>query len=339
MANLSQEYAKILLPGTVFITVAGALGIVGNIIVIILYWSKIEDENGDRYFIPVLAVVDMLGSITMTIYNLMDNYFFFDYPSDTLCQWLTFSMMLSGLFSPTLLLIIAVQRYKKVCQPSERQFTLKCRRCTIFLSVLISAIFIAPYLLFSGTSTTTMEFQGQNVTGTFCKVLDNTKFPGKTFSRIGLIHLGCICMLLAAILITLVVLYALIAVKLRKAFQVLGTEQEPLRPRETEPLNRYGDKEVQTRFNLMYALIVIVYIISFVPTAVTLILVYVGVKYLELPNSALVAWIIFARFAIVNHFINPLIYTFFDAKFRAALGLICKIKCMSQNSHEMSIPS
>ena len=336
MANLSQEYAEILLPCTVFITVAGALGIVGNIIVIILYWCKIEDENGDRYFIPVLAVVDMLGSITMTIYNLMDNYFIFNYPSEHLCRWLTFSMMFNGLLSPTLLLVIAVQRYKKVCQPSERHVTLKWRRCSIFFSVIFSAFIMMPCLFFSGTSTMTVNFQGQNVTGTLCKIIDHDN--ARHYRSLIFLHLGGIYTLLTAILIILVVLYALIAVRIRKVFQVLGTEHEPLHPSEKGPNRQLGNKGIQTGFNLMYALIVIMFIISFVPTAVTLILAYTSVRYFELSNSALVLWMILARFMIVNHFVNPVIYTCFDVKFRSALSDICSC-CKSKTPYEMSIPS
>lgn len=133
MANLSVEYADMLLPGTVFISLAGVLGIFGNIIVIALYWCKIQDENGDRYFIPVLAVVDLLGSMSMTAYNVMDNYFFFNYPSETCCRWLTFSCMINGFLSPALLLIIAVQRHKKVCRSGD--FSLFWRRVSIAIAI------------------------------------------------------------------------------------------------------------------------------------------------------------------------------------------------------------
>ena len=85
MANLSAEYADIMLPDTIFITTVGILGVIGNIVVIILYCCKVTDENGDRYFIPWLAATDMLGSVLMTVYNAVDNYFFFHYPSETGC--------------------------------------------------------------------------------------------------------------------------------------------------------------------------------------------------------------------------------------------------------------
>lgn len=334
MANLSEEYADLLLPGTVFISLAGGLGICGNIIVIVLYWCKIQDENGDRYFIPALAVVDLLGSLSMTAYNVMDNYFFFNYPSETCCRWLTFSVMLNGFLSPALLLIIAIQRYIKVCRSDD--FSLFCRRVSTGIAVIISVVIMVPTLIFSGTSTLKLTFQGRNVTGTLCKVVDKDNVH--KYHHLIFLHLGSIYSFLLAILITLVVLYALIALKLKRVFKSTGTENEPLCQR-NEPNNKTApNKGVQTWFNLMYALIVIAFILAFVPTAVTLMLAYTDVNYLDLPKPALVAWIIFGRFMIVNHFVNPIIYTCFDVKFRTALSQMCN--CRTNRSREMmSVPS
>lgn len=337
MANLSVEYADMLLPGTVFISLAGVLGIFGNIIVIALYWCKIQDENGDRYFIPVLAVVDLLGSMSMTAYNVMDNYFFFNYPSETCCRWLTFSVMINGFLSPALLLIIAVQRHKKVCRSGD--FSLFWRRVSIAIAIVVSVLIMVPTLIFSGTSTLKLTFQGRNVTGTLCKVVDKDNVH--KYHHLIFIHLGSIYSFLLAILITLVVLYALIALRLKRVFKSIGTENEPLvnepnsNPDATETAPNRG---VQTWFNLMYALIVIAFILAFVPTAVTLMLAYTDVNYLDLPKPALVVWIIFGRFMIVNHFVNPIIYTCFDVKFRTALSQMCN--CRTNKSQEMlSVPS
>lgn len=339
MANLSEEYAEMLLPGTIFISLAGILGISGNLVVIVVYWCKIEDESGDRYFIPALAVVDLLGSISMMAYNALDNFFFFNYPSETCCRWLTFSLMFNGFLSPAILLIIAVQRYRKVCRLDDSHFSMCWRRVSIVVAVIVSAVIMVPTLIFSGTSTFNLTFQGRNVTGTLCKVVDRDNV--RKYRHMMYVHLGGIYSLLFAILIILVILYALIALKLRRVFNATGTENEPLyqgnEPNNNPAPETAPNRGVQTWFHLMYAMIVFAYILSFVPTAVTLMLAYTRVNYLDLPKHSLIAWIIFGRFVIVNHFLNPIIYTCFDVQFRTALSQMCS--CRTDRSQKMCVPS
>ncbi|XP_055998807.1 thyrotropin-releasing hormone receptor-like [Ostrea edulis] len=339
MANLSQEYAEIMLPDTVFITTVGILGVIGNVIVIILYCCKVTDENGDRYFIPCLAAADLLGSVSMTICNAVDNYFLFNYPSETCCKWLNYSLMFSGFLSSSLLLIIALQRYRKVCQTNSREFTLVCRRLAVLFTVIVSAIIMAPWLALSGTSSISIQFQERNVTGKVCKFIDKDNVH--RYNRMIFIYMGFIYMIIIVILIILVVLYALIALRLRQIFRVTKTECKPLIEDHEQNYNSISadtNTGIKSWFNLMYGAIVIVYIVSFFPTAVLFFLTYKYVDYLSLPKHALVTWMIFSRFIIINHFVNPFIYVYFDVKFREALKQLCVCRNTS-DSAEMSIPS
>lgn len=332
MANLSQEYANIILPNTVFITTAGILGVVGNIIVILLYCCKVADKNGNRYFIPILAATDLLGSLSMTVYNVTDNYFFFNYPSETCCRLLHFSLMFTGFLSASFLLIIAVQRYKKVCHVRSSELTLFCRRISVCSTVVASAVITIPWLALSGTPTISIQFQERNVSGNICKYIDMHNV--RRYHHLLFVYMGFICAIMMIILVVLVVLYALIALRLRKLFYVTETEREPL---------ICGDSEgthagVHCGFNVMYAVIVLVYIVSFVPTIVLFVLDYSHVNYLNFPKNALITWTIFGRFSIINHFMNPLIYICFDVKFRRAFRQLCNCN-KTFHSTEMSVPS
>jgi hypothetical protein len=339
MADLSAEYADIILPDTMFITTVGILGVIGNIIVIILYCYKVKDENGDRYFIPWLAATDMLGSIFMTIYNALANYFSFNYPSQMGCKWLNFSLMVSGILSSNLLLIIAVQRYRKVCRPDSWEFTLQCRRLAVFFTVMISTIIMIPWLYLSGISSISTQFQGRLVSGEECKFIDINN--AHRYHHLIFVYMGFIYTICLITLVVLMVLYALIALRLRQVFQLTMAEYEPLRGNRRQNYNAIPagtNSGVQSRFNLMYGIIVIVYIVAFVPTAVLLFLTYNHVNFLNFPKHALVTWVIFSRFVVINHFVNPFIYLCFDVKFREALTqlFLCR---KPTNSTELSVPS
>jgi hypothetical protein len=339
MANLSAEYADIVLPDTIFITTVGILGVIGNIIVINLYCFKVTDENGDRYFIPWLAATDMLGSVLMIIYNAVDNYFFFNYPSEMCCKWLNFILMVSGFLSSSLLLIIAVQRYRKVCRPDSREFTLRCRRLAVLFIVVISVIIMTPWLSLSGISSISTQFQGRNITGVECKFIDRDNVH--RYHHLIYIYMGFIYTIILITLVILVVLYALIALRLRQVFQQTKAEYQPLRRDRGQSYNTIPvgtNSGVQIWFNLMYGVIVIVYIVSFVPTAVLLLLSYNHVHYLSFQKHALVTWVVFSRFVAINHFVNPFIYMCFDVKFREALRQSCLCRKLS-NPTELCVPS
>lgn len=82
---------------------------------------------------------------------------------------------------------------------------------------------------------------------------------------------------------------------------------------------------VRTKMNVMFLTIILLYILSYIPSIGILILTYTlnNFYYLQLPGSLMNVWIFFARFLLLNHVINPFIYGYFDVKFRSELKHLC----------------
>jgi hypothetical protein len=195
-----------------------------------------------------------------------------------------------------------------------------------------------PWLSLSGISSISTQFQGRYVTGEECKFIDVDIVH--RYHYLIFIYMGFIYTISFITLVTLVVLYALIALRLRQVFQLTKAEYEPLRRDRGKNYNTIPKGKtagVQNWFNLMYSVIVIVYIVSFAPTAVLQFLTYNHVHYLNFPKHALVTWVVFSRFVVINHFVNPFIYVCFDVKFREALKKLCLCRKPS-NPTEMSVP-
>lgn len=96
---LNERYAGVVLPNTVLLALGMTVGAVGNVAVITLYASKMQDKKGDRYFIPVLAFIDCLGCAANGAFYTIDNLYLFLFPSDALCRVLIFLLTFASGFS------------------------------------------------------------------------------------------------------------------------------------------------------------------------------------------------------------------------------------------------
>lgn len=147
---LSKRYSDRLTPNTVIHLTEGAIGIFGNIIVLVMYSRYIADKNGTRYFIPVLAVVDLMGCLSNVVQFQLDNTMRYTYPDVHLCKTLFFLMIMSGGLSAHLIFAIALQRYLMICRPFGQQMTRKYCRLVFVIFVLFSFGYAAPVLKFGG---------------------------------------------------------------------------------------------------------------------------------------------------------------------------------------------
>lgn len=147
---LSKRYSDRLIPNTVIHLTEGAIGIFGNIIVLVMYSRYIADKNGTRYFIPVLAVVDLMGCLSNVVQFQLDNTLRYTYPDVHLCKTLFFLMIMSGGLSAHLIFAISLQRYLMICRPFGQQMTRKYCRLAFVIFVIFSFGYAAPVLKFGG---------------------------------------------------------------------------------------------------------------------------------------------------------------------------------------------
>lgn len=113
------------------------LGVTGNVLVILVYAFRMNKKKDDRYFIPYLAVVDLLACICRSCLELAMNLNPVKFRGRLLCKFAWFPTNVTAIMSILLLLAIALQRYLKVCRPFGTQMTLGWKRfamvsCTVF---------------------------------------------------------------------------------------------------------------------------------------------------------------------------------------------------------------
>lgn len=137
-----------LLFNTVILWVYFAVGIVGNSVVLFFYSFRIKGKLEDRFLIPHFAFFDLLATVFTTIDKTLDNIFPVMYPNHRLCQISNFTSRVFAATGDGVLLLIAFQRYYRICRPFQFQRPLPNDRVCLILIFLAAVVLNSPVFLF-----------------------------------------------------------------------------------------------------------------------------------------------------------------------------------------------
>ncbi|XP_062570742.1 neuropeptide FF receptor 2-like, partial [Saccostrea cucullata] len=165
---LQERHSNISVSSTIIIVIGAVIGIIGNLTIIFFYFFRIR-ERGERYFIPLLAIVDLVACLTIPPLYIMDNIFLFNYPSDTVCRILSFLQMCVPGASAHVLVVISLQRYLLVCKPFGPKMTLFWKRVFFGIACGIAIAYSVPVLRTSGVLRKVDKFMNHTVTIEICK--------------------------------------------------------------------------------------------------------------------------------------------------------------------------
>ncbi|CAG2206921.1 CCKAR [Mytilus edulis] len=161
-----------------------------------------KELSDERYFIPILAAFDLIATIYCGIYTIYQCLNQVTFTHNILCKTTQFFIGLTTFIPIFLLLIIAVQRYLKVCMPLKPAISVHVRRTALILTIVISLLCSLPLLYVYGS----VPFH--SIThGTIGKRCGKVK-EGHMLART--IYAIVIVILAVAIITTLIVLYSLI---------------------------------------------------------------------------------------------------------------------------------
>lgn len=150
--RLLEEWNSTLLHQLLFNTVIlwayFAVGIVGNSVVLFFYSFRIKGKLEDRFLIPHLAFFDLLATVFTTIDKTLDNIFPVMYPNHRLCQISNFTSRVFAATGDGVLLLIAFQRYYRICRPFQFQRPLPNDRVCLILIFLAAVVLNSPVFLF-----------------------------------------------------------------------------------------------------------------------------------------------------------------------------------------------
>lgn len=164
--DLNSRYAKALLPVTIMYGVFTVVGVVGNILVLLVFAiGRAYKNNNFRVFVISLAIIDLLTCAFLIPAEIVKHLKFFSFESIALCKIKCLFNVWAACAAALSLLVISIDRYRKVCQPFRKQITpqLALRLC-VFLSFFLSVILSVPGAVMCGIKQDNMTNINNNQT-------------------------------------------------------------------------------------------------------------------------------------------------------------------------------
>ena len=167
---LSENFADSILPLTIFFGLLAGFGMIANAYVFFVYKYKYSKCNF-RTFVLCLAMIDFLSCLFVLPSEMYGHRMWFSYPASKawLCKLKTLISGAAVFTSSFVLLLISIDRFKKVCRPLHKQMKAKTafRLCLMIFG--IGSVIVIPVPILFGIQTTNITYDGYNFEITSCQ--------------------------------------------------------------------------------------------------------------------------------------------------------------------------
>ena len=207
LQELNERYANALIPVSVLLGLFAVAGILGNILVLVVFSVGSQyKHNNFRIFVICLAVIDLITCVSLIPAEMAKNRSHFSFPDATPCKVKCFFNTFGTASAAFTLLVISIDRFRKVCQPLKKQIV-PTQAVKILLTVLSVAFLMSlPAPVMCGISTAN-KTNIHNTTTTVYMCTAEKKFQ-KSFWRWFYKSSLTICLIIIAV--ALIVMYSLI---------------------------------------------------------------------------------------------------------------------------------
>ena len=243
--RLSDEFADSVLPVTVFVAILAVFGAFGNIFVLLVYRYKYPPCNF-RTFVTGLAATDFVSCLFVFPCEIVGHRMWFSYPKTAMwfCKFKTGVFAVAVMTTSMILLLISVDRFRKVCRPFGTQISVQNAFTLCVASVIIAIMITSPIPILFGIQNENITYQGKIIEITSCEKDD--AYKDTTFMLVYLIILYYLP--IATFMVTTTFLYILI---LRKIFSkrfmtntyTTSCKQEPIQNDGNVCFNAYNNKK------------------------------------------------------------------------------------------------
>ena len=166
--DLSIEMKQAVWPVTILIGIEAALGIIGNLLIIIIYTLHYRRCNF-KYFVLCMALIDITSCMTTLPGEMFSQIHWYSYKHEWICKIKSYFNVFTVWSSAFALLLLAYDRYRKICRPLEWQIQPSWAFRACIISVSISGIISMPVIILWGKQSYIYETKGQNITVTICE--------------------------------------------------------------------------------------------------------------------------------------------------------------------------
>ncbi|KAK3085460.1 hypothetical protein FSP39_003723 [Pinctada imbricata] len=333
-SNMAEKWRHRNIYGIVFVALQMVLGVIGNSVVLFVYWRKYRRSNY-RVYVLFLAFLD-IGSCILTMpFVIIFLYKAADFPSDFICRAGLLVGFTLGVAQSGALVLIAFDRFRKICRPLKKQISVKQAKlsCIFIMIFALLCTWFTPFLY----GTVNRSMGDMQITQCYLSNDNTPRFIAKAYY---------ILLMVLFVLVTtlLCVLYFFIMRKVHshsKSFYAVTKPQNG-----THNVGR--NRSLKTRKTTMtFFIITAVYVVCTIPhDALGLVFHIIEDLECKLSYTAGSVFFFFYWTVFLNNIANPLIYGLSDDRFTNVLkNYISKFKghqtvsvkeSISENSRKIS---
>ncbi|XP_045182760.2 uncharacterized protein LOC123541372 [Mercenaria mercenaria] len=147
LEQLNNEKAVLMIPAFIYLVVLMLAGISGNVLICYYYGFK-SRRSSDNMFILSVAMYDLISCTLSIPIEIMDITLFYNFPYAGACKVMRFVIYFAAIGSVITLIVIAIDRYKKICRPFKKQFRSKEAKIACGISIPFSLLLAWPAAVF-----------------------------------------------------------------------------------------------------------------------------------------------------------------------------------------------
>ncbi|XP_033751979.1 type-1B angiotensin II receptor-like [Pecten maximus] len=200
------EFHRRLAP-VIYLAVLMALGIPGNLLVLVVYLRDFT-RSTHRTFILVLAALDLSVSIIALPFEITEMRFQYMFYAAIACKLFRANNIFLTCASIFTILCMSIERHRRICHPLRSQMTTRMCRLSCLCIIAFSLILSSANFITTGIRHVRL---GDNLTGSDCSLDDSfvhSDFP--------LALDACLFLIVIGVFASLVILYSLIAKQIYK---------------------------------------------------------------------------------------------------------------------------
>ncbi|KAK3088795.1 hypothetical protein FSP39_023790 [Pinctada imbricata] len=293
------------LGGICLLCLVVVLGLIGNIHVFLVYLRKSFNPSNYRIYVLWLASLDIFNCAVVAPLVIQYQLQSMTYPSNILCKIFRFLLYFTAVASTSSLVVIAIDRHRRVTNPLANQLSHKHAKLLCLVSFAVGVVLSWPAIFLYELTEVNSGVEG--LAGNRCFFTSEVK-AFQFFFNVILIAFFFIVSL------TLIIVYLRIGREINR--------QQRFRDSVRRPSLRPLERNTRPRLNSTITLrtVTIAYILCALPHHALVIPILAMPNFdciLSLPAAVLYYTFIWTYF--INSVLNPFIYGIKDPKFRSAL--------------------
>lgn len=171
LKRFNEDFSQRVLPVSIIFGLTACFGVIANLLVVYVYGLKYKRCNF-KYFLFVMGVIGVVQCTIMLPTQIAEMHYWFTFPTSWLCRVSAYVFGYTVIDCYLVLLLIALDRFRKVCRPYNWQIQPSTARNLCITVSIASLVFAAPPGIVSGNHSFVTSYNDANITVTVCATDD-----------------------------------------------------------------------------------------------------------------------------------------------------------------------